>query len=68
MDNHPCAVVTNLMKLSFDDDHRQAMSHLGQVSSNTLSYFFIQSTDWIQSKLDDLNNYFTDKLRLIDKS
>lgn len=29
MDRHPCAVVTNLMKLSFDDDHRQAMSHLG---------------------------------------
>ena len=29
MDSHPCAVVTNLMKLSFDDDHRQAMSHLG---------------------------------------
>lgn len=29
MDGHPSGVVTNLMKLSFDDDHRQAMSHLG---------------------------------------
>ena len=29
MSLHPCAVVTNMMKLSFDDDHRQAMSHLG---------------------------------------
>ena len=29
MNTHPCSVVTNLMKLSFDDDHRQAMSHLG---------------------------------------
>ena len=32
MESHPCAVVTSLMKLSFDDDHRQAMSHLGQQS------------------------------------
>ena len=29
MDNHPSGVVTILMKLSFDDDHRQAMSQLG---------------------------------------
>ena len=29
MSRHPCAVVSNMMKLSFDDDHRQAMSHLG---------------------------------------
>ena len=29
MDTHPCAVVTNVMKMLFDDGRRQAKSHLG---------------------------------------